>query len=516
MQQYYTSASTTSEAQGLVKHLEWHHYERLKSLRSYPKRAAKTFWYPFVQHKNIKGPSDITVVDSAHGDLYTCFSAPPYSSTHDASSTSSSHQKLPLLHPKFDGSASWWTQGVGHASHTLTSAAAYAAGRYGHVIFPQAIHEPALQLAEKMLKTQGDGWASRVFFSDNGSTGAEVALKMAMRATASLYETDGADKVDLEVLGLKGSYHGDTLGAMDACEGGVYNTTVEWYRGRGYWLDPPTLGWEDGVLKVRIPWNDQTVDMSSLGAAYDMSSRRDTPLEEMYRAYIFTEITKALDAGHRFGALVMEPLILGAAGMQFVDPLFQAVLVDTVRKMSSSLLPPPNPTKTSRIGTLPVIYDEVFSGLGRLGFPSPSRILGVNPDIAIYAKLLTGGLVPLAVTLATEPVFNCFVGEEKRQALLHGHSYTAYPVGCEVANASLKETESILKGEEWAKARFSWANNGKMDGILDVASAKEEVPGSLWSYDFVQALSKVPAIKRVMSLGTVLAFELDDTLPGTL
>ena len=520
MQNYYAHASSASEARNLVKHLDWYHYERLNSLRSHPKRAAKTFWYPFVQHKSIKGPGDITVIDSAHGDLFTCFSPPPSSTVSTPNSTSSTVSKLPLLHPKFDGSASWWTQAVGHASLALTSAAAYAAGRYGHVIFPQAVHEPALRLAEKMLSTQGNGWASRVFFSDNGSTGVEVALKMALRATASLYHASdsgetggGGEKVDLKVLGLKGSYHGDTIGAMDACEGGVYNSTVEWYRGRGYWLDSPTLGWEDGTLRVRVPWNDKVFDLPSLGAAYDVYTRRGTSLEGMYRDYIISEITKALEAGNRFGALVMEPLVLGAGGMQFIDPLFQTILVEAVRGMSSHLLPP-SPTIPSGVQSLPIIYDEVFTGLGRLGFSSPSQILGIKPDIAVYAKLLTGGLVPLAVTLTSEQIFEYFVGEEKRQALLHGHSYTAYPVGCEVANAALREIENALKGEEWSKARLSWANGAKIDTVIDPPAVENEIPGSLWSFNFTQALSRAPGIKRVMTLGTVLAFELDNTSQG--
>jgi bifunctional dethiobiotin synthetase / adenosylmethionine---8-amino-7-oxononanoate aminotransferase len=315
------------------------------------------------------------------------------------------------------------------------------------------------------------------------------------------------------VLGLKGSYHGDTIGAMDACEGGIHNSTVEWYRGRGYWLDSPTLGWEDGTLRVRVPWNDKVFDLPSLGAAYDVYTRRGTSLEGMYRDYIISEITKALEAGNRFGALVMEPLVLGAGGMQFIDPLFQTILVEAVRGMSSHLLPP-SPTIPSGVQSLPIIYDEVFTGLGRLGFSSPSQILGIKPDIAVYAKLLTGGLVPLAVTLTSEQIFEYFVGEEKRQALLHGHSYTAYPVGCEVANAALREIENALKGEEWSKARLSWANGAKIDTVIDPPAVENEIPGSLWSFNFTQALSRAPGIKRVMTLGTVLAFELDNTSQG--
>ena len=102
-------------------------------------------------------------------------------------------------------------QSHGHASEPLTIAAATAAGRYGHVLFPSGTHAPALHLAEKLLSTVGEGWASRVFYSDNGSTGIEVALKMALRASGRRYGWDGDVGGDVGVIGLKGGYHGDTV-----------------------------------------------------------------------------------------------------------------------------------------------------------------------------------------------------------------------------------------------------------------------------------------------------------------
>ena len=104
------------------------------------------------------------------------------------------------------------SQSHGHASEPLTLAAASAAGRYGHVLFPSGTHEPALQLAEKLLSTVGQGWAGRVFYSDNGSTGMEVALKMALRAAGRRYGWDGEVGQEIGVIGLRGGYHGDTVG----------------------------------------------------------------------------------------------------------------------------------------------------------------------------------------------------------------------------------------------------------------------------------------------------------------
>lgn len=103
--------------------------------------------------------------------------------------------------------------------------ASYAAGRYGHVLFPESINEPVLSLSQKLLRTVGNKWASRVFYSDNGSTAMEVALKMALRSSSLKYNFDG----DLKILGLNGSYHGDTIGVMDACSPNVYNQQVIWY-----------------------------------------------------------------------------------------------------------------------------------------------------------------------------------------------------------------------------------------------------------------------------------------------
>lgn len=109
-------------------------------------------------------------------------------------------------------------QSHGHGAEPLTLAAAQAAGRYGHVLFPSGTNAPALELAEKLKETVGEGWADRVFFSDNGSTGIEVALKMALRATGRRYGWEGEVGGEVGVIGLRGGYHGDTV-SQHTCEG---------------------------------------------------------------------------------------------------------------------------------------------------------------------------------------------------------------------------------------------------------------------------------------------------------
>jgi len=499
-EKYYDHIVTSENEDGvsrIVDHLDVCHTRRLQELESLPRRSLDHFWWPFVQHGLVKGEKDVTVIDSAYSDFFSV-------TNKDVFDNSSSHGSL--LSPQFDGSASWWTQTVGHAHPSLTLAAAKASGRYGHVIFPQAVHLPAIKLAERLIQDgPGKGWASRAFISDNGSTGMEVALKMGLRAftvrRGRNSQPDIDSKQDLGILGLKGSYHGDTIGVMDACEEGVY--TCEWHNAKGFWFDPPSIGIRDGEVLITVPSglagcaHSQIIKASCLSWAYDVDSRLNTPLARAYALYI----TRALESlnqrgGIKLAALILEPLVMGAGGMIFVDPLFQRVLVDTVRGRRSGT--------SSQWSGLPVIFDEVFVGLNRIGMESTGSLLGVHPDIAVYAKTLTGGLVPLAVTLASSSIFEAFLSDKKADALLHGHSYTAHPIGCEVANETLSLIDKLSLSDDWISAQASWANS-------DGSNSKV---WSLWSPDFIQAISKLPLVKETMTLGSVLSIKVQDTSAG--
>jgi len=197
---------------------------------------------------------------------------------------------------------------------------------------------------------------------------------------------------------------------------------------------------------------------------------------------------------------------MGAGGMIFVDPLFQRVLVDAVRSDIKSKVSGHLQTTNSGWQGIPVVFDEVFVGLYRIGLQTCSSLLGVHPDIAVYAKILTGGLVPMAVTLASDSIFQAFMGETKAEALLHGHSYTAHPIGCEVANEALNLLDKAVQSDEWTCARKKWLEAPAGDPS---ASA-----WSFWDPAFVNALSANPNIEEVMSLGTVLAFKLCDQAGG--
>jgi len=149
---------------------------------------------------------------------------------------------------------------------------------------------------------------------------------------------------------------------------------------------------------------------------------------------------------------------------------------------------------------LPVIFDEVFTGIYRLGHFNTSPLLGVWPDIVVNAKLLTGGLVPLCTTTASQDIFEAFLSDQKSDALLHGHSYTAHAVGCNVAVDSLKIMERMGNDSSWKAFKEDWAagNSGK------------SLVWSMWSINFVNQVSQLETVDYVVTMGSVLAIALKD------
>ena len=398
-------------------------------------------------------------------------------------------------------------------THLVTRS--HAAGRWGHVMYPENSHEPALELAARLLAGPGRGWAHRTFYSDDGSTAVEIALKMALRAYAvqkartvisyciwqlgclRLVRTFARAQgllskrmPPLRVLALSGSYHGDTLGAAQAQAPSVFTGPKQapWYSLRGVFIEPPTaLLCASGTWRVVLT-PELGAAATAAGVAADslhftsqdalFSSFRDaTPLGRVYRdAVAATIASAAMDARGAVGAAILEPVLHGASGMVFIDPAFQRAVAAACADAQ-----------------VPLIADEVFSGLWRLGAPAASHLLGVQPDVACYAKLLTGGTVPLAATLASEAVFDAFRGAAKTDALLHGHSYSAHAIGCAAACASL-------------------------DMFGDTTTNPNLLPGpaprlrSLWDLALVEAVRATPGVVRVVCIGTVFAAEL---MPST-
>lgn len=450
-------------------------FNRARRLRELQEESERVLWWPFTQHGTVGSPR---VIDAAQGNNLT-YVVPQADSGFSLGASGGL-----FLQQVFDGSASWWTSGVGHGHPGLAHEVGCALGRYGHVLFPEHTHLPAARLAVNLLDTVGAPWASRVFFSDNGSTAVEAALKMAFRrAECSGVVARGGMPL---VLGLMDSYHGDTIGAMNAASPNGFNRRESWYRPSGFWIDFPKFAFRNGELMVAESevfrctegWGRESVTnheckdsgwprclFSSMSDLFNVKRRVDSD-PALVSAYERCAQYALAQVRGRCGALLIEPCVHGSAGMIGVDPLFQHVLVRSARREG-----------------IPVVFDEVFSGFWRLGFRSAAEVLLVEPDIACYSKALTGGLVPLAVTLASDHVFDAFFSESKSDSLLHGHSYTAHPAGCSAAIESLRLYESHFK--EW-----------KTRPILN------------WSEEAAVRFSKWETVERVLTLGTLFAIEL--------
>ncbi|OOQ90311.1 onanonoxo-7-onima-8-eninoihtemlysoneda [Penicillium brasilianum] len=502
MSSYYQRVSQESDIMRLIEEMNVKNTKRIERLEEMASRAQDLIWYPFTQHHGMR-PKDITVIDSAHDDYFQTFG------------TGRSENPDSELRSTFDGSASWWTQGLGHGNPELSLSAAYAAGRYGHVMFAGAVHEPALALADNLLKTLDNPRFAKVFYTDNGSTGMEVALKMGLRVACDRYGWD-ASKEQVSILGLKGSYHGDTIGVMDCSEPSTYNKKVEWYRGRGHWFDFPLVKMVDGHWKVEVPAElkaelGSDAEFDSLGSVFDLKTRLNSETCQRYKDYIRRTIKDLVQRhGMKFGALILEPVILGAGGMLFCDPLFQRCLTDVVRDHPELFSPnAPSPKDASSWSGLPVIFDEVFTGLYRLGRPTSASFLDVHPDIAVNAKLLTGGLIPLCTTVASQEIFDTFSSPEKSDALLHGHSYTAHAVGCTVAVDSLKTMSKMDSNGSWDTFKSDWSHK-------TAAPTDASVPDvwSVWSQGLLQDLSRAESVESVFAIGTVLSISLRDAQGG--
>ena len=582
MHKYYERQSQSETMDKILDDLNYKHFNRVSKLSSLPLKAESIIWHPFRQHAV---PQNIVAIDSAYRDQFQA-----YNQESDPLFTQGSPQTAPSVPPNtsskggqmttglFDASASWWTQGLGHGNSRLALTAANAAGRYGHVMFANAVHAPALDLCYNLLETLENPRLSRVFFTDNGSTGMEVAVKMALRASSQRYgwkKDDGDHPVG--VLGLKGSYHGDTIGVMNCSEPNTFNEKVDWYKPWGFWFDPPQVSMNKGRWEIQVPPSMEkdaptpattTLAFESLTSIFDFQSRSEDAA--MYNSYI-TRTLKRLthDEKRRFGALIIEPILMGAGGMIFVDPLFQRTLITTIRESPSLINPSYTASASSELSKdpadwtgLPLIADEVFTGLYRLGRPSSSSFLSshssdqalpklssdVAPDISVHAKLLTGGLLPLALTTASTSIFNTFLSPSKSDALLHGHSYTAHPIGCAVANHSLKDMKSWYANSSiWNEHRAQWclsqaaaAAPTSSDGLeaeatvgnataaskaatraapskTTLKSKTSEDPSagvhkaslfSFFSPTFLTTLSHHPLVSGCFALGTVLAFSM--------
>jgi adenosylmethionine-8-amino-7-oxononanoate aminotransferase len=281
-----------------------------------------------------------------------------------------------------DAISSWWVVTHGHRHPHIVAAIAEQAARLDQVIFAGFTHAPAEKLARGLMAIAPPG-LKHVFFSDSGSTSVEVALKMALGYWRNIGETRH------RILALEHAYHGDTIGGMSVGARGVFNAPYE-----------PLL-FEVG----RIPFPHSGHEQDAI------------------------DVLEAVCAEGDVAALILEPLILGAGGML----IYSAETLAQMKRVCE------------RYNVL-LIADEVMTGWGRTGTMFACEQAGVAPDIACLAKGLTGGSLPLAVTLCTEPIFEAHLSPDRSRTFFHSSSYTANPIACAAALANLDvwENEPVL------------------------------------------------------------------------
>jgi adenosylmethionine---8-amino-7-oxononanoate aminotransferase len=296
-----------------------------------------------------------------------------------------------------DGVSSLWCNVHGHRKKELDDAIRAQIDRIAHSTFLGLSHLPGIQLAEKLIAIAPTG-LKRVFYSDSGATAVEIALKMAVQ-----YWQLRGEGQRTQIASLAESYHGDTVGAMSM----GYSETF--HRFHKSLLFP--------VLRITPPhvfrYYQRMSEADALGAAVREAEEKLTANK------------------NTVAALVMEPLMQGAAGM-WPQP------VDYVRALHAIC---------RRHGIL-FVLDEVATGFGRTGKMFACEHAGITPDLLCLAKGITGGYLPLAATLTTEEIFSAFLGEYKEfKTFFHGHTYTGNPLGCAVALANLElfERENIIE-----------------------------------------------------------------------
>ncbi len=316
---------------------------------SLTEKDSQYLWHPYTQHKTAAAPIAITKGKDAllwdeNGKEY------------------------------IDAIASWWVNPYGHSNTFIADAIYKQLTTLEHVLFGGFTHEPAVEVAEKLLAILPKN-QQKLFFSDNGSTAVEIAIKVALQ-----YFFNKGEK-RTTIIAFENAFHGDTFAAMAASGISLFTDAFQ-----GMFID---------VVRIPVPVVGQ---------------------EEVS----FSALAKSLKNDNCAG-FIFEPLVQGAAGMVMYEP----AALNTLIQMC----------KANNVLT---IADEVMTGFGKTGKTFASDYLTEQPDMMCLSKALTGGTIPMAITTFTQEIFDAFYDEDINKALFHGHTFTANPTGCAAALASLE------------------------------------------------------------------------------
>ncbi len=323
-------------------------------------------WHPYTQHKTAK---DFPAIVKGEGALLWDENGKEY----------------------IDAIASWWVNPYGHSNKVIAEAIYKQLTTLEHVLFGGFTHDKAVLLSEKLMELLPSN-QNKIFYSDNGSTAVEVAIKVALQYNYN----KGIQKT--KIIAFEDAFHGDTFAAMAA-------SGISFF----------TEAFKGSLLEVvRIPVPVKGREAASIQALH------------------------ALVQTGEYAAFIYEPLVQGAAGMVMYAPEALEALMAVCQQYQVF-----------------TIADEVMTGFGKTGKTFASDYLGLQPDMMCLSKALTGGTIPMALTTFTQELFDGFYDEDTNKALFHGHTFTANPTGCAAALASIDLLQSVAMQDNIARIHQS-------------------------------------------------------------
>lgn len=293
--------------------------------------------------------------------------------------------------------SSWWTNTLGHSNNRINEAIKKQIDKIEHVIFANFTNKPAIELAEKLVNITPDK-LTKVFFSDNGSSAVEIALKMSFH-----YNMQKGNTKKKRFVALSDAYHGETLGALSVCDIDEFNAVYK----------PLLLD----TFRVQGP------DCYRCKYGFNRNS---------CNAECFENMEKCLNENHEeISAVIVEPMVQGAAGMKIYSPIY----LKKLRKLCDEY-------------ELHLIADEIAMGFGRTGKMFACNHAQISPDFMCLSKGISAGYMPMSVVMTTDDIYDCFYGDYKqRKSFIHSHTYSGNAMGCAIALENLKifEEDDIIK-----------------------------------------------------------------------
>ena len=349
-----------------------------------------------------------------------------------------------------DAVSSWWVNLFGHSNDRINKALYNQASTLEHVIFAGFSHEKAIELCERIIKVAPKGM-KKVLFGDNGSSAVEIALKLSFQ-----YHMQVGKKKKTKFIAISDAYHGETMGALSV--GGV-----------------------DLFSSMYKPLLIETIKVNGPDCYRCPYSKN----RETCNAECFEIMEKAIKENHEeITAVIIEPMIQGAAGMKMYSPNY----LKKLRKLCDEY-------------DINLIADEIAVGFGRTGKMFACEHAGISPDIMTVSKGLTAGYMPMSLVLTTDKIYDAFYDDyETMKAFLHSHSYSGNPLGCAVAVETLKifEEENILDTID-KKSKY----------------LKEKIESTLLDIEYVgdyRQLGMIGAIELVKNKETKEAFPWQDRI----